>query len=42
LSESNNLAEEKPEKAKQLQAKLHHWLKEVDAQIPVRNLNRKK
>lgn len=41
LGESKNLAKKNPEKAKQLQEKLHHWLKEVDGQIPVENLNRK-
>ncbi len=41
LSESNNLAKQNPKKVKQLQEDLHRWLKNNDAQIPVKNVNRK-
>ena len=39
LSEQNNLAEQMPERAKQMRAQLHAWRKAVDAQMPTVNPN---
>lgn len=41
LGEQNNLAEEYPEKTKELLDMLHKWQKEVDAQMPSINPNAK-
>jgi arylsulfatase A len=37
LSETRDLAKEKPEKAAELRAMLHHWRQSVDAQMPTPN-----
>ena len=37
ISEQNNLAEAMPEKTAELKAKLHAWLEETGAQMPVIN-----
>ena len=37
ISEQNNLAEAMPEKTEELKAKLHAWLKETGAKMPVLN-----
>ncbi len=39
LSERHNLAVEIPEKARELRERLHHWLKEVQANMPLPNPN---
>ncbi len=37
LSEARDLAKQKPEKAAELRAMLHHWRQSVDAQMPTPN-----
>jgi len=39
MSENNNLADQMPEKVKELRGKFHKWLKEVDAQMMTINPN---
>ncbi|MHC4169235.1 MAG: sulfatase [Planctomycetota bacterium] len=41
IAEKNNLARKIPEKAKELRERLHTWRKDVDAQMPTENPNRR-